>query len=335
MGEAEGLRPGGASAERQVVSTVIAWARRAATVVVCVGPWALPTGLAAQSLDESIRSEVARYVRALNAGDADAIAGLLADQEEAAAVADGAITRGRHGLTDLLGTVSREARTVEMAVDSVTVIGLGADAAVAFFPYRLRRGGRNEATIEQGAMTVVFARAGRRWTIVHRHASTHRMADAASLEMLSDSGPRRPVRPTMPCVPTHIVDGDTIECRDVGRVRLIGMDTPERSQAPYGAQATAALAAMVQVGDTIELERDTELRDRYDRLLAHVWADGVLVNWALVRLGWAVLLTYPPNVQYVDALVEAERLAREQGLGLWSVGGFTCLPADRRRGRCD
>jgi micrococcal nuclease len=99
--------------------------------------------------------------------------------------------------------------------------------------------------------------------------------------------------------------------------------------------ATQALWSLFENATTVGLERDVELRDRYGRMLAYVWADGLLVNWALVRQGWAVVLTYPPNVQYVDFFTEAQRLAREEGVGLWGIGGFECLPWDRRRGRCE
>ncbi len=143
------------------------------------------------------------------------------------------------------------------------------------------------------------------------------------------------MRTTIPCELTRIVDGDTIECQGTGRVRLIGMDTPERGQGPYGAMATRALSALLEQATTVRLERDVELRDRYGRMLAYVWADSVMVNWALVRQGFAVVLTYPPNVQYVDSFTTAQRLAREEGVGLWGIGGFECLPRDRRRGRCE
>ncbi len=154
-------------------------------------------------------------------------------------------------------------------------------------------------------------------------------------QALTDSGPREPIRETSSCTVRRIVDGDTIECDEVGRVRLIGMDTPELSQEPYGALAAEALAALAPVGSRVELERDVEPRDQYGRILAYVWVDGLQVNWALVRRGWAVLLTYPPNVQYVEWYTEAQRRAREDGVGLWAVDGFHCLPVDRRRGRCD
>lgn len=154
-------------------------------------------------------------------------------------------------------------------------------------------------------------------------------------QALIDSGPPEPFRETSACTIERIVDGDTLECDEVGRVRLIGMDTPELSQEPYGTLAAEALAALAPVGSRVELERDVELKDQYGRTLAYVWVDGLQVNWALVRQGWAVLLTYPPNVQYVEWYTEAQRRARADRVGLWAVDGFDCLPVDRRRGRCD
>lgn len=148
------------------------------------------------------------------------------------------------------------------------------------------------------------------------------------------SGPSAPVRATQTCTVGRIIDGDTIECRDVGRIRLIGMDTPETSQQPFGRIATEALAELIPVGSAVELELDVERRDRYGRTLAYIWKDGMMVNWLLVRRGVAVLLTYPPNVQYVDYLVAAQKQAREDAAGLWAIGGFDCTPADRRRERC-
>jgi micrococcal nuclease len=147
-------------------------------------------------------------------------------------------------------------------------------------------------------------------------------------------GPATPVRQTEPCVVTRVIDGDTLDCVPFGRVRLIGMDTPEAAQRPFGAMATEALARLIPEGGAVRLERDVEPTDRYGRTLGYVWVDGLLVNWALVRRGFAVLLTYPPNVQYVDWLTSAQTAARTEGLGLWAVDGFACPPVEFRRGRC-
>lgn len=168
----------------------------------------------------------------------------------------------------------------------------------------------------------------------HARSVDHPQGHGAFLP-ISDSGPPAPVRTTSTCRVTRIVDGDTIECSGIGRIRLIGMDAPELSQGSFGEQAAGALVALIPVGTTVALERDVEARDRYDRLLGYVWHDGRLVNWLMVRHGFAVTLTYPPNVQYVEWLAEAQQRARTEGRGLWTAGGFDCAPVDRRRGRCD
>jgi len=142
------------------------------------------------------------------------------------------------------------------------------------------------------------------------------------------------VRITEPCIVTRIVDGDTLDCEPVGRIRLIGIDTPERDQPAFGDQATEALLSLLPPGTEAQSERDVEDRDIYDRALRYLWVDGVLVNWVMVRSGHAVLLTYLPNVQYVDALTTAERRAREASEGLWATGGFGCEPVEFRRGSC-
>lgn len=150
----------------------------------------------------------------------------------------------------------------------------------------------------------------------------------------ADSGPRFPIRSVQPCVVQRIVDGDTISCRQLGNVRLIGIDSPEKSQRPFGPSAAAALSAMLHMGDTIQLERDVALRDRSGRLLAYAWREGRMLNWLMLRGGWAVVLTIAPNVQFADAFVTAQHRAREERRGLWAVDGFQCLPVERRRRAC-
>ena len=60
-----------------------------------------------------------------------------------------------------------------------------------------------------------------------------------------------------------------------------------------------------------------ERLDRFGRTLAYVWLDGELFNERIVREGYANLSTFPPNVRYVDRFTDAQRLAREEQLGLW------------------
>jgi micrococcal nuclease len=135
-------------------------------------------------------------------------------------------------------------------------------------------------------------------------------------------------------VVTRVVDGDTLDCQRVGRVRLIGVDTPEAAQEPYGALASEALARLAPVGSEVLLEADVDPSDRYGRALSYVWRDGVMVNWGMVRAGYALMATFPPNVRYVDDFRAAQERAREDAAGLWAVDGFACPPGDHRAGRC-
>ncbi len=148
------------------------------------------------------------------------------------------------------------------------------------------------------------------------------------------TGPEKPVRATVPCRVTKVTDGDSIVCAEQGRVRLLGIDAPELNQKPFGKQSRGALAAIIPPGSTVALEQDVQPRDKYGRLLAYAWREGRLVNWEVARGGWVVTLTYPPNVQYVEHLQAAVTLARQEGLGLWAIDGFTCLPYDRRHAKC-
>lgn len=130
----------------------------------------------------------------------------------------------------------------------------------------------------------------------------------------------------------RVIDGDTIEvCCLKGRrerVRYIGINTPEtrhptRGEEPGGRQATAVNRHLVE-GKAVRLELDVQERDRYGRLLAYVWVTRngaeVMVNAELVRLGYAQVMTVPPNVRHVGLFLRLQREAREARRGLWGGG---------------
>ncbi|HEU4799088.1 MAG TPA: thermonuclease family protein [Gemmatimonadales bacterium] len=137
-----------------------------------------------------------------------------------------------------------------------------------------------------------------------------------------------------PCVVERVIDGDTFDCAGGPRVRPIGFDTPERGQGESFRQATAAFERWVAAGDTVELELDIQPTDRYGRQLAWVWRADTLVNERMLAEGWAMLLTLPPNVRYVDRLRDAERSAREARAGFWEGSVFECAPSAFRRKAC-
>jgi endonuclease YncB( thermonuclease family) len=140
---------------------------------------------------------------------------------------------------------------------------------------------------------------------------------------------------TTPCTIARVVDGDTVECAGGTRVRLLLIDAPERGQRPYGAMATRALRTLVPVATRAALELDVQQRDRYGRLLAYLYApDGRMANEEMVRGGYALLYTYPPNVRHVDRIRAAQDEAKTARRGLWSTSAFECTPAAHRRRAC-
>ncbi len=123
---------------------------------------------------------------------------------------------------------------------------------------------------------------------------------------------------------TKHTDGDTLWLSGIGKVRLIGMDTPEvfGTVECFGREASAFVERTVPLGAEVRYRLGVEERDRYGRALAYVWLrDGRFLNRLLVARGYAQPLTVPPNVEYEDTFVRAARRAREAALGLWGRPG--------------
>ncbi|CAD2075053.1 thermonuclease family protein [Phocicoccus pinnipedialis] len=127
----------------------------------------------------------------------------------------------------------------------------------------------------------------------------------------------------------RFVDGDTTRFYYHGEdvsFRYLLIDTPETmhphdGKQPFGQEASERTRELLVNASIIEVEHDIgERTDKYNRHLAYIYADGVMVNEVLVREGLAqVTYIYPPNIRHLDRLKEAERLAKEEGLGIWSL----------------
>lgn len=127
------------------------------------------------------------------------------------------------------------------------------------------------------------------------------------------------------CQVIRVVDGDTIVVLYQGqeeKVRLIGVDTPESvhpdAEKNNESGKTASDYTKTQLmGKEVQLEFDVQKRDKYQRLLAYVYVDGVMYNKTLLAEGVAKLATFPPNVKYVDEFTAIEKKAQKEGIGLW------------------
>jgi micrococcal nuclease len=122
----------------------------------------------------------------------------------------------------------------------------------------------------------------------------------------------------------RVVDGDTLVLSGIGKVRLIGIDTPEvygRVEC-YGRAASTFTERSLPQGEQVRYRLGVEERDRYGRALAYVWLpDGRMFNEILAARGYAQPLTIPPNDRYAAVFVEAARRARRSSRGLWSLPG--------------
>jgi micrococcal nuclease len=121
------------------------------------------------------------------------------------------------------------------------------------------------------------------------------------------------VRPTGPVV--SVLDGDTIEVlhnTNPERIRLSGIDCPEKSQA-FGKRAKQAASALV-FGKEVTLQ--THGYDKYKHTLADVLLpDGTNLNQELVKEGWCWWYQkYAPGDTVLEGL---ETEAREARKGLW------------------
>lgn len=118
---------------------------------------------------------------------------------------------------------------------------------------------------------------------------------------------------------TNVVDGDTIDVRATNgteeRVRIIGIDTPERGECGFE-DAAAALSTLV-MSKSVELApgaRDD--RDRYDRVLRYVDVNGVDAGLDLIGRGLAIARydsrdgygAHPREASYVAADVATDTI---------------------------
>lgn len=114
-----------------------------------------------------------------------------------------------------------------------------------------------------------------------------------------------------------VLDGDTIRLGDE-RVRLFGIDAPEKSQpcsiqsrtVRCGELATVALRSLAE-GKTANCEPQS--RDRYGRTIAICTVDGEDIGASMVRQGMAVAYA-----KYSTRYVPLEREAQNAHKGIWA-----------------
>lgn len=135
---------------------------------------------------------------------------------------------------------------------------------------------------------------------------------------------------------SKVIDGDTFKMSDGSKVRLIGIDTPEKFDSDklnresdmtgrdketikkLGEAASEYVRKLVE-GKRVTLVRESgyEDKDKYNRLLRYVYLeDGTFVNARIIEDGYANVYN-AAAVSKKNEFKRLEREARESKRGLW------------------
>lgn len=131
-----------------------------------------------------------------------------------------------------------------------------------------------------------------------------------------------------------VYDGDTLLLTDKRKVRIIGIDTPETSHhqqraEAYGAKAREALRELLKKSNyEVTLHYGQDKQDKYSRTLAHVFLpDGTNISSWLLGRGFARTLAIPPNIKLAECYKQAESLAQQESLNIWSQSNNQLITA--------
>jgi len=120
----------------------------------------------------------------------------------------------------------------------------------------------------------------------------------------------------------RVIDGDTVVIEREMKIRLLGIDSPEKGDCFYN-ESRDFLKDLLE-GDQVRIEKDISGEDRFERLLRYVYLpsddvkdDDVFVNQLLVKEGYAFKNSVSPDNRYRDLFSSAQEYAKKNSLGLW------------------
>lgn len=124
------------------------------------------------------------------------------------------------------------------------------------------------------------------------------------------------------------IDGDTarfIFDNENIKVRFLAIDTPEtkhpkKSVELYGKEASNYTCNKLKSASKIILEFDSnsDLKDKYNRYLAWVFIDDILLQEELVSNGYAEVKYLYGDYKYTEKLLNKEKIAKKEKLGIWN-----------------
>ncbi|WP_409201061.1 thermonuclease family protein [Methanobrevibacter sp. DSM 116169] len=91
-----------------------------------------------------------------------------------------------------------------------------------------------------------------------------------------------------------VVDGDTIWVEGVGKIRFVGVNTPEKNEKGY--QEAKDFVHNQCYGKTVYLDiDDARNKDKYNRTLAIIYTEDTNINKALLQENLAEIMYIPPS----------------------------------------
>jgi endonuclease YncB( thermonuclease family) len=119
-----------------------------------------------------------------------------------------------------------------------------------------------------------------------------------------------------------VIDGDTVELNTIGKVRLIGVDTPEtvhpRKKLEYlGPEASRFLSELAH-GKKVRIEYDDQRKDKYGRILGYLYLnDNTSLNEQIIKEGFSsAYIKYKFKKSEDYQILEA--IAKTKRKGLWA-----------------
>ena len=119
-------------------------------------------------------------------------------------------------------------------------------------------------------------------------------------------------------------DGDTARFlinKKEKKVRFLAIDTPEvDTNDRFSKEASEYTCNALKNAKQIYLEYDSnsDKEDKYGRILAFVYVDDVLLEKSLIENGLAKVYYIYGDYAHVDELREAESIAKDKKIGIWS-----------------
>lgn len=124
------------------------------------------------------------------------------------------------------------------------------------------------------------------------------------------------------------VDGDTavfILNNEEIKVRFLAIDTPEtvhpnKEVDSIGLQASDFTCSKLRNAQEIKLEYDSnsDKFDKYNRLLAWIWVDNILLQKELINNGYAKIKYIYGDYKYLEDLSVSEKISKNEKIGIWN-----------------